>query len=254
MAFWHDGATPLLVHQDGKIIPFVFPKDTIVLDKFLLAEKEQGRRRFTMAHEASHHILSKMYAMPSEGRFHAEYDSERSYSKEELAQMFASVEWQADTMGASLLMPRRIIENALAKYNQSNPIRVYGDNTITSKDKAVIRRMAAYIGVSYTALVIRLRDMGLFEYHNILEYISNELNLGGVFTMRLQTQVAPEIQKRLLLSRVEAESLKERDILCPTCGFQDTKSIFRRNRTFECEVSEMQECPYLKSRLLPQNP
>ena len=33
---------------------------------------------------------------------------------------------------------------------------------------------------TYTALVIRLRDMGLFEYHNILEYISNELNLGGV--------------------------------------------------------------------------
>ena len=144
IGFLADGATPLLIHQDGKIIPFVFPKDTIVLDKFLLAEKEQGRRRFTMAHEASHHILSKMYAMPSEGRFHAEYDSERSYSKEELAQMFASVEWQADTMGASLLMPRRIIENALAKYNQSNPIRVYGDNTITSKDKAVIRRMAAY--------------------------------------------------------------------------------------------------------------
>ena len=62
------------------------------ITEFLLAEKEQGRRRFTMAHEASHHILSKMYAMPSEGRFHAEYDSERSYSKEELAQMFASVE------------------------------------------------------------------------------------------------------------------------------------------------------------------
>ena len=72
--------------------------------------------------------------------------------------------------------------------------------------------------------------------------------------MRLQTQVAPEIQKRLLLSRVEAESLKERDILCPTCGFMDTESFFRRNRTFECEVSEVQECPHLKSRLLPQNP
>ena len=52
--------------------------------------------------------------------------------------MFASVEWQADTMGDSLLMPRRIIENALAKYNKSNPIRVYGDNTITSKDKACL--------------------------------------------------------------------------------------------------------------------
>ena len=59
--------------------------------------------------------------------------------------MFASVEWQADTMGASLLMPRRIIENALAKYNQSNPIKVYGDNTITSKDKAVIRLSLIHI-------------------------------------------------------------------------------------------------------------
>jgi len=34
--------------------------------------------------------------------------------------------------------------------------------------------------------------------------------------MRLQTQVAPEIQKRLLLSRVEAESLKERDWIVNT--------------------------------------
>ena len=53
IGFLADGQTPLLIYQDGRIIPFIFPKDTIVLDKFLLAEKEQGRRRFTMAHEAS---------------------------------------------------------------------------------------------------------------------------------------------------------------------------------------------------------
>ena len=35
MGFLADGETPLLIHQNGKIIPFVFPKDTIVLDKFL---------------------------------------------------------------------------------------------------------------------------------------------------------------------------------------------------------------------------
>ena len=38
--------------------------------------------------------------------------------------------------------------------------------------------------------------------------------------MRLQTQVVPEIQKRLLLARVEAVSLKVRDIHGPTCGFR----------------------------------
>lgn len=180
MGFLADGETPLLIHQNGKIVPFVFPKDTIVLDKFLLSEKEQGRRRFTMAHEASHYILGKMYAVPSEGRFHTKYDNERSYSKEELAQMFASAEWQADTMGASLLMPRCIIENALAKYNQSQPVRIYGENTLSQRDKGIIRRMAGYMGVSYTALFIRLRDMNLFECHDISEYISKELNLGGV--------------------------------------------------------------------------
>ena len=60
IGFLADGETPLLIHQEGKIIPFVFPKDSIVLDKFLLSEKEQGRRRFTMAHEASHHIFPYM--------------------------------------------------------------------------------------------------------------------------------------------------------------------------------------------------
>ena len=39
-----------------------------------------------------------------------------------------------------------------------------------------------------------------------------------------------------------------------TRDIQDTESLFRRNRTFECEVSEVQECPYFKSRLLPKNP
>ena len=167
IGFTADGETPLLIYSDREIIPFVFPKDTIVLDKFLLSEKEQGRRRFTMAHEASHHILSKMYAVPATGRFHTEYDSERSYSKEELTQMFASAEWQADAMGASLLMPKRIIDNAMAKYNQCQPIKIYGDNTLAQREKNTLRRMAAYIGVSYTALLIRLRDMNLLEYHDI---------------------------------------------------------------------------------------
>ena len=184
IGFLADGQTPLLIYQDGRIIPFIFPKDTIVLDKFLLAEKEQGRRRgrrrFTMAHEASPHLLERMHNDTNAARFHTEFDNERVYTPNELAQMFASVEWQADTMGASLLMPKFIVENALAKFTNSKPIRIYGDNTFAKRDKELIRRMAAYLGVSYTALVIRLRSLDMLEYHDISEYISNELQLGGV--------------------------------------------------------------------------
>ena len=180
IGFLADGQTPLLIYQDGRIIPFIFPKDTIVLDKFLLAEREQGRRRFTMAHEASHHILERMHNDTNAARFHTEFDNERVYTQNELAQMFASVEWQADTMGASLLMPKFIVENALAKFTNSKPIKIYGDTTFAKRDKAIIRKMANYLGVSYTALVIRLRGLDMLEYHDISEYISNELQLGGV--------------------------------------------------------------------------
>ena len=155
IGFLADGATPLLVHQDGKIISFVFPKDTIVLDKFLLAEKEQGRRRFTMAHEASHHILSKMYAMPSEGRFHAEYDSERSYSKEKLAQMFASVEWQANiqTLSLSIVLVRHSTKPHSTK--QSEELSVIA---MMSSFCAVMNLMCYFLILAVTRLDIRLQQ------------------------------------------------------------------------------------------------
>lgn len=38
--------------------------------------------------------------------------------------------------------------------------------------------------------------------------------------MRVQPQAAPDVRQRLLLSRLESETLKERDILCPTCGYK----------------------------------
>ena len=46
-----------------------------------------------------------------------------NYYVKEITPSAGDVYKRQDTMGASLLMPRRIIENALAKYNQSNPIR-----------------------------------------------------------------------------------------------------------------------------------
>ena len=112
-----------------------------------------------MAHEASHHILSKMYAMPSEGRFHAEYDSERSYSKEELAQMFASVEWQADIMGASLLMPRRIIENAFLE-NLTHAL----ENIWLSQSRYVIHKEVAISQVFQDSTYDDLFYMGRFDF------------------------------------------------------------------------------------------
>ena len=36
----------------------------------------------------------------------------------------------------------------------------------------------------------------------------------------MQAQASPANSRKLLLSRIEAETLQERDLLCPVCGFR----------------------------------
>lgn len=73
-------------------------------------------------------------------------------------------------------MPKRVIENALAKYNQSNHIKVYGDNTITSKSQ----------------LVLRLQSAKLIDFFQVLRY-----NI-------LQTEVVILIYRPMYVDRIMA--------------------------------------------------
>lgn len=36
----------------------------------------------------------------------------------------------------------------------------------------------------------------------------------------MPAQVAPDVKRRLLLSRIESDSLQERDLKCPLCDFR----------------------------------
>lgn len=181
IGFTSDGETELMINQNGRVLPFTFPKNTIVIDKFLLSDEEYGRRRFTMAHEAAHHILSRLQAEPTKACFHNEYDNERAYTKEELRQMFNSAEWQADAMAASILMPRFLVEGALGKYAGTDTIKVYGASTLMARDKAAIQQMAKFLGVSVSALRIRLEHLNMIEKLNMTEFIHKKLLKGGEF-------------------------------------------------------------------------
>ncbi len=181
IGFTSDGEAELMIYQNGRIIPFVFPKNTIVIDKVLLSEKEYGRRRFTMAHEAAHNILEKLQSSKQKAYFHNEYDNERAYTKEELHQLFNSAEWQADAMAASLLMPRFLVEGALGKFAGTHTIKVYGENTLSTSDKAILKKVAAFLGVSISALRIRLEHLNLIERQDMSEFVHKEILQGGLF-------------------------------------------------------------------------
>lgn len=173
-----DGVQGIWISKNKKKEYVVFPKFTIVLDQYLLREGESGRRRFTLAHEAGHYLLCKHNPEQTVPSYRREFDAERKYTKEEISEMFSLGEFFADKMAACLLMPKFIVEKAMRKYYRNKPIKVYGNNIFAPEDKVKLRKMADDIGVSFSALTIRLKNLNFFDYHETSEYIDRYLKAG----------------------------------------------------------------------------
>lgn len=177
IGFTGDGRTPLFIYQNKRPVSVVFPARTIVLERFLLQPKENGHRRFTLAHEVGH-LLAAQIDPDQQAYFHQEYDGERVYTLDEMRERYSIGEWQANALSAALLMPRFMVLAALQKFNCGRRLPVYGENVFRPSEKVILQKMADSLQVSHTALVIRLRQMQLLERHDISEYIMKELRLG----------------------------------------------------------------------------
>lgn len=153
------------------------PERTILLDKVLKHPYERSRRCFCIAHEVFHYIESILTESPVVSAYHREFDSSREYPIGELSEMLSFRECQADRGAAALLMPAALVRNTCLQFTGGQSISVFGENVFTSKDKEILQDMAEYLGVSYTALTIRMKQLKLLEKHKLDEYISTELHL-----------------------------------------------------------------------------
>lgn len=179
IGFTSDGKTPLLVNRDGKIYSIVFKKNTIVLDRFLLQPNEENRRRFTLAHEIGHILLMKADPSHNAACFNRVYDNERVYNLAELRERMNLGEWQANTMGAALLMPRYLMNDIVKRLFGRTTIPVFGDSTFLPDMKPILSRMSKLLVVSYTAMIIQLKKYNLLEEHAMSEYIAMTFLNGG---------------------------------------------------------------------------
>ena len=170
LSFLADGKTPLRVQYNGRVLEHVFEEKTIVLDRFLKLPQERSRRFFCIAHEIYHLIDRLLTGSPVAAAFHTEFDGEQSYTIEELSGLLNIRECQADHGAAALLMPAGLLEQTYLRFAKGRTIVVYGHNVFSAEDKGILQRMAEYLGVSYTALVIRMQQMRLFEKHDISEF------------------------------------------------------------------------------------
>lgn len=176
IGFISDGITPLRVMEGRQPVQEVFPKGTVVLEKCLQRRDEGSRRRFTIAHEAGHYILDRTVTMAF---FHREFDRERAYSPQELRELLSFREARVDRLAAALLMPGFMVREVLERFEVAGLIPIFGSNLLRLEDKLLVQKMAGAMGVSYTAFLIRLKELHLLARHDISEYIVSEIGLGN---------------------------------------------------------------------------
>lgn len=181
IGFLSDGARPLRVRRNGGTEEAVFPAGTVVVEKFLLGQRESGRRRFTIAHEAAHAVLQRH--VPAQtgtaAAFFSGFDPDAEYSADMLRGAMSVNECFANRAAACLLMPRFLTEKTLARHNASRPVTVYGEGILSQDTKFLVQKMADEMGVSYTAFLNRLRELDLTERRPVEEYLRGGLRFGG---------------------------------------------------------------------------
>lgn len=93
----------------------------------------------------------------------------------ELAKMFSLNETLTNRLGAAVLMSPFLVGRALKKYNNGQPIVYYTEGVFAPDTKIRLQSMSDALGVSYSALINRLRELRLLECRPIEEYIDRSL-------------------------------------------------------------------------------
>ena len=167
-----NGIDTIKVVRNRQVVPVVFPKDTIILDKVLQQPKEKYRRRYVLGHELGHVILGRVDPRHRELCFNRPYDTEREYTIDDLRERMNQAEIQANTVSCALLMPRFLLNKKLREYNGGRKLVVYGDYVVAAETRAIIEQMAFSMEVSYNMLFNELRKNKLFIIKPIDLYLN----------------------------------------------------------------------------------
>lgn len=158
--------TRLKVEVDGMKRVIEIKRNEIILNlEFLKASKIQslcGRRRFTLAHEVAHQILFALETQERKAHCRKIYSTRTTHSIRQLKTAEDWNEWQADYLGAALLMPKDGVTIFLRDLAYGN-IDTYPWDEREEFDYA-IGMFCTYFGVSKSAAIIRLKNLGYLSH------------------------------------------------------------------------------------------
>lgn len=159
LGFLSDGISPLPVIRNEKTISIVFPKDTIVIDKFLDNPNQDNLKRQIIAHEAGHVIKNRMCDVTVSEFNHA--GGVELNSVDDIHKRFSVKEAEANRFALSLLMPEGMVAMLMHKLYGDKKIEKHPDNTLDGRDSYRVSLMAKILGVSYTSMFLRLANLGM---------------------------------------------------------------------------------------------
>ncbi len=161
---------------------------TVIIDKTLLAENQEHRYRFTMGHEASHDFLHKEYFAYDPNQltifdFLGESPAPMVQCRVDTKKLDTTtqktwndrdwMEWQANALSSSILMPKSMVEMVVADVKSRN----LSKNLMSY---AVVEEVSSVFNVSFEAATYRLKQLGLIPQ---AQQISNDV-------MRMMLQLA----------------------------------------------------------------
>ena len=159
-------------------------RDAVLLERYFLNRRGtpnqrdvlERRRAFTLAHECSHQIIFRMESTAVKEKLRKRYSGCHRFNCRELKTHEDWNEWQADTLGAALLMPRMYIQSYFAKYQKNQPLISYGGK-YAARERLALTHLMSFFGVSKSALEIRLKGLGYlivlprYCYHDPCDFL-----------------------------------------------------------------------------------
>lgn len=152
--------TNYMVEMDGQKYFYEMHANEILLDTSFIEPGENvhklcGMRRFTLAHECAHQILFRLEPDDIKALHRKQYSTRKAYSCRELKTREDWNEWQANALGAALLMPADSIQELMQTYR----LITYAGK-MTGKDFDLFEDLCQLFKVSHSAMSIRLENLG----------------------------------------------------------------------------------------------
>ena len=158
--------TSYTIRIDHQPYAIQLKRNQVILDmSFRNCERNSGlfrRRRFTLAHECAHQILFQLASDEEKEMCTNAYSARNSYFPYELKTREDWNEWQANVLGAAILLPQTEVDRAMYFLTENKPLSSSADS-ISCQDKATLSIFCGMFGVSIPTAVRRLVGLGYMK-------------------------------------------------------------------------------------------